>query len=274
MMGGVSPETCWASCKCGIINFDTLLHLVGFFCMNSNTSHIFHSLIIFSCPNNSIPVVREMQNPKDVCISVSFYHIAVEWSVKLVYFWQAMFNLYFYCQEHKNFSLSYIRLGRRSVIKTVHAPEIISVHLHHTQCDNPAKYNMKTPNGVEPSLMCNASPSFFPLWPTVNVCITLFWRQEGSVHCKSGAHCVWWFGPLWTSSSSSEITTASGLSGAWAVKHTVHTLCDRRFGSSETSQHSLSSTAATLHWDSLLSLSIIGSDTWFGFNRWNFLLTD
>ena len=31
MMGGVSPETCWASYKYGIINFDTLLHLVWFF---------------------------------------------------------------------------------------------------------------------------------------------------------------------------------------------------------------------------------------------------
>ena len=30
IMGGVSPETCWASYKYGIINFDTLLHLVGF----------------------------------------------------------------------------------------------------------------------------------------------------------------------------------------------------------------------------------------------------
>jgi hypothetical protein len=30
MMGGVSSETCWASYKYGIINFDTLLHLVGF----------------------------------------------------------------------------------------------------------------------------------------------------------------------------------------------------------------------------------------------------
>jgi len=30
MMGGVSPETCWASYKYGITNFDTLLHLVGF----------------------------------------------------------------------------------------------------------------------------------------------------------------------------------------------------------------------------------------------------
>jgi len=30
MMGGVSPETCWASYKYGIINFETLLHLVRF----------------------------------------------------------------------------------------------------------------------------------------------------------------------------------------------------------------------------------------------------
>jgi heme/copper-type cytochrome/quinol oxidase subunit 4 len=34
MMGGVSPETCWASYKYGIIKFDTLLHLVRFFFMN------------------------------------------------------------------------------------------------------------------------------------------------------------------------------------------------------------------------------------------------
>jgi len=34
MMGRVSPETCWALYKYGIINFDILLHLIGFFCMN------------------------------------------------------------------------------------------------------------------------------------------------------------------------------------------------------------------------------------------------
>jgi hypothetical protein len=38
-MGGVSPETCWASYKCGIINSDTLLHLVGFFYMNCTVMH-------------------------------------------------------------------------------------------------------------------------------------------------------------------------------------------------------------------------------------------
>jgi len=39
MMGGVSPEMCWASYKYGIINSDTLLHLIGFFCMNRTMMH-------------------------------------------------------------------------------------------------------------------------------------------------------------------------------------------------------------------------------------------
>jgi len=39
MMGGVSPETCWASYNYGIIKIDTLLHLVGFFFMNCATMH-------------------------------------------------------------------------------------------------------------------------------------------------------------------------------------------------------------------------------------------
>jgi len=39
MMGGVSPKTCWASYKYGIIKFDTLLHLVGFFFMNCTMMH-------------------------------------------------------------------------------------------------------------------------------------------------------------------------------------------------------------------------------------------
>jgi hypothetical protein len=44
MMGGVSPETCWASYKYEI-NFDTLLHLAGFFiwiilwCTDARTSN-------------------------------------------------------------------------------------------------------------------------------------------------------------------------------------------------------------------------------------------
>jgi len=39
MMGSVSPETCWALCNYGIIKFDTLLHLVGFFFMNFTMMH-------------------------------------------------------------------------------------------------------------------------------------------------------------------------------------------------------------------------------------------
>jgi hypothetical protein len=40
MTGGVSPETCWASYKYGIINFDALLHLFGFFFMNFTMMHV------------------------------------------------------------------------------------------------------------------------------------------------------------------------------------------------------------------------------------------
>ena len=42
MMGSVSPETCCASYKYGIINFDTLLHLVGFLSMNFNVKFFFY----------------------------------------------------------------------------------------------------------------------------------------------------------------------------------------------------------------------------------------
>jgi len=37
MMGGVSPETCWALYKYGLIKFDILLHLVGFFYEHHNS---------------------------------------------------------------------------------------------------------------------------------------------------------------------------------------------------------------------------------------------
>jgi hypothetical protein len=35
----VTRNICWASYKHGIINFDTMLHLVGYFCMNYNMMH-------------------------------------------------------------------------------------------------------------------------------------------------------------------------------------------------------------------------------------------
>ena len=39
MMSGVSLETCWSSYTYGIINSDTLLHLVGYFCMSYTMMH-------------------------------------------------------------------------------------------------------------------------------------------------------------------------------------------------------------------------------------------
>jgi hypothetical protein len=39
MMDCVSLETCWASYKHRIINLDTMLHLIGYFCMNHTMMH-------------------------------------------------------------------------------------------------------------------------------------------------------------------------------------------------------------------------------------------
>jgi len=44
MMGGVSPETCSASYNYAIINFDTLLNVVGFFCVNCTVMHGFTNI--------------------------------------------------------------------------------------------------------------------------------------------------------------------------------------------------------------------------------------
>jgi len=48
-MGGVSPETCSTLYKHGIVNSDTLLHLVVYFCVNSGDSflYIFHVVILY-----------------------------------------------------------------------------------------------------------------------------------------------------------------------------------------------------------------------------------
>jgi fumarate reductase subunit C len=55
MMGGVLPKTCGASYKYGIINFDKLLHLVGFFCMNCTMMH--RSMNINNKNNNNKPTM-------------------------------------------------------------------------------------------------------------------------------------------------------------------------------------------------------------------------
>ena len=53
MMGDVSPETCSASYNYGIIKFDTLFHLVGFFFMNFTMMHgstnLKHLIMVLTC---------------------------------------------------------------------------------------------------------------------------------------------------------------------------------------------------------------------------------
>jgi hypothetical protein len=60
MMGGVSPETCSASYNYGVINFDTLLNLVGFFCMNCTVMHGFTNIklkFLITCSMTVFPTL-------------------------------------------------------------------------------------------------------------------------------------------------------------------------------------------------------------------------
>lgn len=140
-------------------------------------------------------------------LSALSHHAALEWNVKQVQYcpvicylvWQALSNLYYYCQKHIHFSLSSIILGRRSIVKTDKAPVIIS-------------------SGVEPSLTCVASLSLFPHGPPVSVFTTLFWRWEGSVHYGFSGTCAYGCGLLWMSSLSSEVLAECRLSGALVLQ--------------------------------------------------------
>ena len=67
-----------------------------------------------------------------------------------------------------------------------------------------AKYRRKTLHGLEPSFMCDASLSFFPLGPPVYVCTILLCGREGRVHRRVTACWVRSPGPLSTASFSSE----------------------------------------------------------------------
>ena len=167
-----------------------------------------------------------------------------------------------------------IRFGRRSHVKTVLAPVIISGSLHHKQCDSLCEVRVNTKWHRESHHWCVVPHRHFSSWAPVSVCATRYWRQEGSVHCVFGGCCVCGSGPLWTSPSSSELLAESRLSGALALDHALYSLSGHRCGSSQTSsKYASSSVAATLHKGLLLSLSIISFDIWFGFSRGAILCT-
>jgi hypothetical protein len=76
-----------------------------------------------------------------------------------------MSHSYSYWQWNKHFGLSYVRLGRRSLVKTAHSPVIMLISLHQKHCDIIVKNNMKMLSGIQ--------LSFFPLGPCKCVYYTL-----------------------------------------------------------------------------------------------------
>jgi hypothetical protein len=66
-MGSVSPKTCWASYKCEIINFDTLLHLVGFFAVWVNINGFYHTLLFNYLYTECILVISHHTDDSHKC---------------------------------------------------------------------------------------------------------------------------------------------------------------------------------------------------------------
>ena len=128
------------------------------------------------------------------------------------------------------FGLSYIGLGRVSVVKTVHSPVIISVSLHHRQCDSLCEIwhgNTKWPRSII-DVCCftvilsswapckcvywtllmvrGQCPLWFWwlfclwIWPTLNIIIIIIFRGPSWILAEwnlyTGTCCIlalWWW---------------------------------------------------------------------------------
>ena len=98
MMGGVSPETCWASYKHGMINCDTLLHLVGFpMWITIHKHYSWSSLTAFEILRvpelNSGSCICFTFDMAVVCIIVTFCHDFFHKSWLLVWLFSFNFTL-------------------------------------------------------------------------------------------------------------------------------------------------------------------------------------
>lgn len=113
--------------------------------------------------------------------------------------------------EHKHIGLSYISLWRRSILNTAHARVVTSLSLHHKQYDIPSETQHEKLRGVDPSLMCDTSLSFFPLGSC---------EGEREVFTR-----VWWLLCLWiplTLNTISFCRDTSWIRTAWCLGTGTH----------------------------------------------------
>jgi hypothetical protein len=89
MIGGVSPETCWASYKYGINNFDTFLHFVGIFslwnvlwCTDPRTSSYCYEMYHYSCQIYIGPSLYHNMFPQSIftciCLRRRLFRVTLE----------------------------------------------------------------------------------------------------------------------------------------------------------------------------------------------------
>jgi hypothetical protein len=118
----------------------------------------------------------------------------------------SMSHLYCYRKKHKYFGLIHVREGRRSVVNSFKEAVVVSLSLHHQQCDNFHKIQKENAKWVDWSchFICCAALPLFPLGLPVKACTTLLWGPGSHVHCEVDGVWTCWPGPLWNISLSSE----------------------------------------------------------------------
>jgi len=129
----------------------------------------------------------------------------------------AMSHLYHYWKKHKHFSLSRVWEGWRSILKSVKVAVVVSVSLHHQQCDNFHKMRQENSKWTGAIIYMWRLLPFRPLGPPLKACTTLQWGPQGRVHCKVDSVWTGWPGPLWKISSLSEAFEEKELLNAWPL---------------------------------------------------------
>jgi len=74
-----------------------------------------------------------------------------------------MSHLY-YRKKHKHFSLSHVREGRRFVVNSVKVAVVVSLTLHHQQCDNFHKIQKENAKCIGTVILYVVLHCLYTLW--------------------------------------------------------------------------------------------------------------
>ena len=128
-----------------------------------------------------------------------------------------MFHFYCYRKKHKHFGLSNVRKGRRSLVKSVKEVVVVSVSLHHQQCDNFRKIQLENAKWIGAVILYVTFRCLLPTGAPLKACTKLLWGPECLVHCEVDGVWTCCPDPPWKISSSSMSFEENELLDAWPL---------------------------------------------------------